>query len=233
MSFSIYLLHFPILFTFACAGFIPLTAMFPEPVAVAITFIGFARCRLARRRGFRAVGRSPVRPVEPAYRSATATGTSLMPRAAIVAIEQQSPVAFDGQAASRWPDLSLRSVEVGVWRGGRLLAALSVILLAPLLITDVPPVLDYPNHLARLVLLAAGTNDKVLGPIFTPDWTIIPNLAGDVIGLTLLHLLPVHAAGRCLLGGILLLNLAGVLALHRAYFGQALVLAARLRPRRL
>jgi len=42
LSFSIYLLHFPILFTFACAGFIPLTAMFPGPVAVAITFIGFA-----------------------------------------------------------------------------------------------------------------------------------------------------------------------------------------------
>lgn len=41
LSFSIYLLHFPILFTVACAGFIPLTAMFPQPVAVVITFIGF------------------------------------------------------------------------------------------------------------------------------------------------------------------------------------------------
>jgi hypothetical protein len=99
-------------------------------------------------------------------------------------------------------------------------AGLSAILLAPLLITDVPPVLDYPNHLARMVLLAAGSHDKVLGPIFTPEWTIIPNLAGDVIGLMLMKLLPVHAAGRCLLGGILLLNLAGVLALHRAYFGR-------------
>jgi hypothetical protein len=98
--------------------------------------------------------------------------------------------------------------------------ALSVILLAPLLITDVPPVLDYPNHMARLVLLAAGNDDRVLGPIFTPDWTMIPNLAGDVIGLALLHVLPIHLAGRCLLGGILLLNLAGVLALHRAYFGR-------------
>jgi hypothetical protein len=34
------------------------------------------------------------------------------------------------------------------------------------------------------------------------------------------HALPVHIAGRCLLGFILLLNLAGVLTLHRAYFGQ-------------
>jgi hypothetical protein len=105
-------------------------------------------------------------------------------------------------------------------RGSRrcAVALLSAVLLAPLLIVDVPPVLDYPNHLARLVLLAAGADDAVLGPIFTPHWAIIPDLAIDLIGPPLLHLLPVHVAGRCLLGGILLLNLAGVLALHRALF---------------
>jgi peptidoglycan/LPS O-acetylase OafA/YrhL len=42
LSFSIYLLHFPILFTLACAGFIPLAEVLPQPVAVAITFVGFA-----------------------------------------------------------------------------------------------------------------------------------------------------------------------------------------------
>jgi peptidoglycan/LPS O-acetylase OafA/YrhL len=42
LSFSIYLLHFPILFTLACAGFIPLTGILPQPVAVAVTFLGFA-----------------------------------------------------------------------------------------------------------------------------------------------------------------------------------------------
>jgi hypothetical protein len=99
-----------------------------------------------------------------------------------------------------------------------ILTLLSAVLLAPLLIADVPPILDYPNHLARLVLLAAGPNDPVLGPIFTPHWTVIPDLAIDLIGPPLLRLLPVHVTGRCLLGGILLLNLAGVLALHRALF---------------
>jgi hypothetical protein len=106
----------------------------------------------------------------------------------------------------------------GVW--WTVLAVVSVILLAPLLITDVPPVLDYPNHLARFVLLAAGPDDPVLGRIFTPSWSIIPNLAGDLIGEALLRLLQVHVAGRCLLGGVLLLNLAGVLALHRGLFGR-------------
>ena len=97
---------------------------------------------------------------------------------------------------------------------------LSAALIGPLLIADVPPILDYPNHLARFVLLAAGPDDPVLGPIFTPHWAIIPNLASDVIGPPLLRLVPVHIAGRCLLAGVLLLNLAGVLALHRSLFGR-------------
>jgi hypothetical protein len=100
------------------------------------------------------------------------------------------------------------------------LVSVCAVLLGPLLIADVPPILDYPNHLARFVLLAAGPEDPVLGPVFAPHWAIIPNLASDVIGPALLSLLPVHVAGRCLLGGVLLLNLAGVLALHRALFGR-------------
>ncbi len=119
----------------------------------------------------------------------------------------------------------------GAWWA--VLALLAAVLLAPLLIADVPPVLDYPNHLARFVLLAAGPDDPVLGRMFTPSWSIIPDLAIDVIGPPLLHVLPVHVAGRCLLGGILLLNLAGVLALHRALFGRRSVLATRIRSGRL
>lgn len=99
-------------------------------------------------------------------------------------------------------------------------AGIAAILLAPLVIADVPPLLDYPNHLARLTLLAAGPDDAVLGRIAEPRWGLIPNLAIDGLGLTLLRVLPVHVAGRVLLGTILLLNLAGVLALHRAWFGR-------------
>ena len=43
------------------------------------------------------------------------------------------------------------------------LLVLCVALLIPLSIADVPPILDYPNHLARLVLLAAGPGDPELG----------------------------------------------------------------------
>ena len=61
LSFSIYLLHFPILFTLACAGFIPLAGVLPQPAAVAITFIGFASIVLLAATGFeRAVDRRAV-----------------------------------------------------------------------------------------------------------------------------------------------------------------------------
>lgn len=113
-----------------------------------------------------------------------------------------------------------RNPDAGCVLWWLMLAMVATLLLAPLLITDVPPVLDYPNHLARLVLLHAGPDDAVLGPVFSPHWTIIPNLAIDVIGTPLLGVLPVHVAGRTLLGGILLLNLAGAVALHRALFGR-------------
>ena len=95
---------------------------------------------------------------------------------------------------------------------------LALALVAPLLLVDVPPLLDYPNHLARMFLLAHGAEDPVLAGMFVTQWGIIPNLAIDVIGPALMGLLPVHVAGRVLLAMVLLLPFAGVLAFHRAVF---------------
>ncbi len=94
----------------------------------------------------------------------------------------------------------------------------AVLLAAPLLLVDVPPLLDYPNHLARLTLLA--TDDPVLTAMFTTQWAIIPNLAVDLIGPPLIRLFPVHTAGRIVLALCLLLPFAGVLAYSRALFGR-------------
>jgi peptidoglycan/LPS O-acetylase OafA/YrhL len=62
LSFSIYLLHFPILFTLACAGFLSLVGVLPQPVAVGITFIGFVGLVLLAAEGFeRMIDRPAVR----------------------------------------------------------------------------------------------------------------------------------------------------------------------------
>jgi hypothetical protein len=96
---------------------------------------------------------------------------------------------------------------------------LCVVLLLPLLLVDVPPLLDYPNHLARAWLLAGNAADPVLAQIYLPHWSIIPNLATDLIWPPLMRILPVHVAGRLVVALMVLLPVAGCLAYSRAVFG--------------
>ena len=98
-------------------------------------------------------------------------------------------------------------------------ALLCLILLAPLALVDMPPLLDYPNHLARAVVLAAGTSDPILSRMYAAHWAVIPNLGTDLVLPPLLHLLPVHLAGRIVVGISILLPVAGTIAYSRAVFG--------------
>lgn len=100
------------------------------------------------------------------------------------------------------------------------LGALCLMLLAPLLLTDVPPLLDYPNHLARMVILAANGADPILARFYTPRWGIIPDLAIDAVTPMLLWVLPVHVAGRIMLGLVVLLPVLGTVAYSRAVLGR-------------
>jgi hypothetical protein len=61
------------------------------------------------------------------------------------------------------------------------LTTLCLVLLAPLLIVDVPPLLDYPNHLARAFVLASLPADPILARFYAAHWSIIPNLGLDII----------------------------------------------------
>jgi hypothetical protein len=93
-----------------------------------------------------------------------------------------------------------------------------VVLLAPLFLVDVPPVLDYPNHLARMYVLAFGQHDPILSRMYAQHWAIIPNLAIDLVLPELVRLLPIYVAGRIMLAAALLVPLLGVIAYHRAAF---------------
>ena len=99
------------------------------------------------------------------------------------------------------------------------LAVLCAILLAPLALVDVPPLLDYPNHLARATVLAFGAADPVLSRMYASHWAIIPNLGTDLALLPLLHVLPIHLAGRVVVGCAILLPVFGTIAYSRATFG--------------
>ena len=100
-----------------------------------------------------------------------------------------------------------------------LVPALCAILLAPLALVDMPPLLDYPNHLARATVLAFGAADPILSRIYAAHWAIIPNLGIDLLLPPLLHVLPVHVAGRIVIGVAILLPFLGTIAYSRAVFG--------------
>jgi hypothetical protein len=97
------------------------------------------------------------------------------------------------------------------------LVPLCVILLAPLALVDMPPLLDYPNHLARAVVLAFG-HDPILSHIYAAHWAVIPNLGTDLVLPPLLRVLPIHLAGRIVLGCAILLPVVGTIAYSRAVF---------------
>jgi hypothetical protein len=100
------------------------------------------------------------------------------------------------------------------------LVVLCTILLLPLTVVDVPPLLDYPNHLARAYVLAWGQQDPFLSRMYLPHWAIIPNLAIDIILPPMLRVLPVHVAGRIFLGITLLLPVIGAVLYSTAIFGR-------------
>lgn len=99
--------------------------------------------------------------------------------------------------------------------------ALIVALAIPFFLIDVPPVQDYPNHLARYFVLA-HPDDPTLAQIYAPAWRILPNLGMDVLGMALLKVLPVHVGGRILLAVSLFAPVIGVIVFSRVMFGRFL-----------
>jgi len=95
--------------------------------------------------------------------------------------------------------------------------AMAAALTLPFLAVDTPAVLDYPNHLARLVILA-HPHDPALSRMYAPHWRILPNLGVDVLGAQLLRLMSPSVGGRLLLALSLLAPVAGVLTYHRIVF---------------
>ncbi|MGY3442604.1 hypothetical protein ACVW17_002605 [Bradyrhizobium sp. USDA 4473] len=112
----------------------------------------------------------------------------------------------------------VQSMREAAWRWLATAVALAIVLLAPLLVIDVPPLTDYPNHLARFFILA-HPDDPVLSKMYAPHWTILPNLGMDVIGAGLLRITDPHTGGRILLALCLLGPVGGAVVYHRVAFG--------------
>jgi hypothetical protein len=104
------------------------------------------------------------------------------------------------------------------------LAAIFVLLVVlawvPVLSTTLPPLFDYPNHLARMHILAQGGASAVLDQYYAIRWAALPNLAMDLVVPSLSYVMPLEIAGRVFLLMTLALIAGGTVWLHRMLHGR-------------
>src|SRR3978361_1818848 len=75
--------------------------------------------------------------------------------------------------------LRLLGRSTSVWWSAVFLICL--VLVAPLAVVDVPPLLDYPNHLARAFFWAHVQMFFFFSKMYAPLWAVFPTLAIDLI----------------------------------------------------
>jgi hypothetical protein len=90
----------------------------------------------------------------------------------------------------------------------------------PLTQAEVPPLVDYPNHLARNWVLAHGADVPELAGNYTVHWRILPYLAMDLVVPVLSRVMPIEQAGRIFIALTMLALIGGTSALHRALYGR-------------
>jgi hypothetical protein len=90
----------------------------------------------------------------------------------------------------------------------------------PLFSTVLPPLFDYPNHLARMHLLTEGGN-----AFYVVHWAPLPNLAQDLIVPPLARLMPLELASR-----LFLVMIFGVIAGGTIWFNRVVTNGWRIWP---
>ena len=93
---------------------------------------------------------------------------------------------------------------------------LFAVAIVPVWSVNIPPLLDYPNHLTRQYILANLQHSEDLRRFYTSEWFATPYLAMDVFVQAIAPLVPIEAAGRLFLSSALLLLGFGPIALSLA-----------------
>jgi hypothetical protein len=94
-------------------------------------------------------------------------------------------------------------------------------LLAPFLVADIPPLTDYPNHLARYWLIAGGVREPALAGFYRIDWfNAVTNVGVDRMVAILAPLASGLALGHLAVVAAAVLPPVGILALNQALTGR-------------
>jgi hypothetical protein len=106
-----------------------------------------------------------------------------------------------------------------------LFAACSLVACLPVWLVEFPPLVDYPNHLARQYVLFHYDETPAFQEHYEPAYEIVPNLAIEAFVLPLQWVLPVETAGKVFLTAVLLCQFLGYHLFGRAVHGRPTWLA--------
>src|ERR1700760_4633254 len=112
------------------------------------------------------------------------------------------------QAAHDRDGVGVRTMAIVVF------LALTAASLLPVLLTPIPAMVDYPNHLARMYILS-GAGGGNANPYYEVAWALYPNLAMDLIVPRIARLTNVEDATRLFLLSSQVLIISGAFALER------------------
>jgi hypothetical protein len=97
---------------------------------------------------------------------------------------------------------------------------LSVVALLPLALVQIPPLVDYPNHLARMHILGMLDRSPALQAYYAVNWRPLPNLAMDAVVPLIAHVMPLALAGKLFVALTFALLVGGTTSVHRALTGR-------------
>lgn len=99
-------------------------------------------------------------------------------------------------------------------------AALTLLVVFPVFLVDVPPLADYVNHLARMRVISVEGIDPDLTAFYRIDWQLIPNLAMDLIVPVFDRFVDIYRAGQIFTVLTLVAMVTGPMAVHKALYGR-------------
>ncbi len=100
-----------------------------------------------------------------------------------------------------------------------LFVSLTFLTTIPVWTHRLPPISDYVNHLARMHVLSAMSNNSPLSQFYQVHWQVIPNLTMDLLVPTIARAFNVYSAGQIFLVLMFVMVVSGVTVLHRTLFG--------------
>jgi hypothetical protein len=118
------------------------------------------------------------------------------------------------------PHVAGETAEVSARLTAVCFAVFAFVAAIPVMLHPLPPLLDYPNHLARAHVIAAIGTDRYLSQFYQLEWRIVPNLIMDVLVPPLEPIIGIYRAGQLFMMTIILLGVSGVLLLNRALYGK-------------